>query len=1035
MRSINGGDRQQTATSTRSAKLRAKSQPNLHLSVLFTGRYPRSQTGRGGSSGKNLQAIEVWLKNDVLEPRFELIPLYLKSFYTEDGNNNLDPKQQKKQERFTKILGDLVKRQPENILAKRIAVQVVRAAEPVEPFLEQQQQELAEKLAQAQQELVALSEINFKEVSKKAIVEANQTKDKFFKAIKLDMAQSKAAFVDVYSKKSVVYQIQDFVDSLNPVVLNKNGQKIIQLNDDSADSDDINPSLIGFCTDSLEKWAIEEWYKVSHVYCNGGLHGLLDRLNEKTNVIPEVLSQSPFSPPDDLNVQDNFLLSFAGTNCETSHKQKSLGAYIMNQLRSQMMQIMMMLTLVLGFVGIKSSKNQMTQGLSNYFKQYPWLFGIFIFGIIFLLVSAYNRENDLKLDEAGVKLKKDLSSYYQSFAKNLLDKVIQDLNLNLELEENKITNGLEIVSDIYSDRLVEIEGYTLSKELILGKTWSEGKVIELLIDCLNILDFIHGKSVIHRDVKPDNLIRRSWDHKLVLVDFGTVKEVIAEQTQLVPATVAVGTRGYMPTEQARGKPRTTSDIYALGIIAIQALTGVHPVELIEDEDGEIIWREQAQCTPQLADIIAKMTRYHFKERYQSAQEIITALASLGNKPEAIRQTQAVQYTPTVQLSASQIANLSKKPQGTSINSSSLNSARSVIDTPENLTNFHSELPELLTNNEQQPQLETQSNSLETESNSMSKAQKSRKTLTTLGVALILGAIASGGMYLLKQRTTQSDQNNIEKQVNHFSEMLEKQEYQACYDEAVAMNAQAADVANSASMPKEQLQEFEAQCGLAQAQAEAEDIKYGAALAIAKTLPKNTSIDAEIQQQVDFWSGQLLEQATKLYEQDGNIEQALETVKQIPQDSTVRSRVIDLKDSWKAEFETNEAIMTTAEKALSEEKWVYAKQQAIKVKDSSPTMYWQEKAKAIISQAEEGIAETVSTEAEKPKAIAPSSQIKEVPIPEIIKVNKPVITEPKPTIRVNQDSSESLRDLDDNSESLPSAPSNSSPPNDVPLRDL
>ncbi|NJR46255.1 MAG: FHA domain-containing protein [Hyellaceae cyanobacterium CSU_1_1] len=406
---------------------------------------------------KNLQEIEVWLKNDVLEPRFELIPLYLKSFYTEDGNNNLDPKQQKKQERFTKILGDLVKRQPENILAKRIAVQVVRAAEPVEPFLEQQQQELAEKLAQAQQELVALSEINLKEVSKKAIVEANQTKDKFFKAIKLDMAQSKAAFVDVYSKKSVVYQIQDFVDSLNPVVLNKNGQKIIQLNDDSADSDDINPSLIGFCTDSLEKWAIEEWYKVSHVYCNGGLHGLLDRLNEKTNVIPEVLSQSPFSPPDDLNVQDNFLLSFAGTNCETSHKQKSLGAYIMNHLRSQMMQIMMMLTLVLGFVGIKSSKNQMTQGLSNYFKQYPWLFGIFIFGIIFLLVSAYNRENDLKLDEAGVKLKKDLSSYYQSFAKNLLDKVIQDLNLNLELEENKITNGLEIVSDIYSDRLVEVE--------------------------------------------------------------------------------------------------------------------------------------------------------------------------------------------------------------------------------------------------------------------------------------------------------------------------------------------------------------------------------------------------------------------------------------------------------------------------------------------------------------------------------------------------------------------------------------------------
>ena len=164
-----------------------------------------------------------------------------------------------------------------------------------------------------------------------------------------------------------------------------------------------------------------------------------------------------------------------------------------------------------------------------------------------------------------------------------------------------------------------IEGHTLSNELVTGETWSEAKVRELLQDCLETLDFIHGKSVIHRDVKPDNLIRRQSDNKLVLVDFGTVKEVIAEQTQLVPATVAVGTRGYMPTEQARGKPRTTSDIYALGVIAIQALTGVYPTQLLEDDNGEIVWRDKAQCSPQLQEIVAKMTRYHFKERYQSTK--------------------------------------------------------------------------------------------------------------------------------------------------------------------------------------------------------------------------------------------------------------------------------------------------------------------------------------------------------------------------------------------------------------------------------
>jgi serine/threonine protein kinase, bacterial len=589
-----------------------------------------------------------------------------------------------------------------------------------------------------------------------------------------------------------------------------------------------------------------------------------------------------------------------------------------------------------------------------------------------------------------------------------------------------------------------IEGHTLSKELVTGETWPEAKVVELLQDCLETLDFIHGKGVIHRDVKPDNLIRRQSDNKLVLVDFGTVKAVIAEQTQLVPPTVAVGTRGYMPTEQARGKPRTTSDIYALGVIAIQALSGVHPTQLLEDDNGEIVWRDKAQCSFQLQEIVAKMTRYHFKERYQSAKEAIAALNSWSAKPQPAPSAPSMEYTPTVQLSDTQLAEMSKRREATAMEAST-SASPSAMATPQNLTNFSAEPLEGITENALAHQSEIQSNLATNESNSMPNAQKSGKTLATLGIALVVGAIASGGMYLLNQQTNKTAQKSIEEQVNQFNEMLDKQEYQACYDKAVSLNNQADDAQPANLMPIEQQQEFEARCGLAKAQIEAEDLKYGAALEIAKTLPKNTEIGADLQQQVDTWSEQLLAQAAKVYEQQGNLEKAIETVKQIPQDSSVRSKVIDAKDAWIAESKTNEAIMTTAEKALSEEKWLYAKQQAIKVKDSSPTMYWQEKAKAIISQAEEGIAETDSTNVatpprtEKSKAIAPTPEIKEVPIPEITKVNKPVVPsvtpKPEPTIRVNQDSSESLRDLDDNSESFPSAPSNSSPPNNAPLRDL
>lgn len=180
-----------------------------------------------------------------------------------------------------------------------------------------------------------------------------------------------------------------------------------------------------------------------------------------------------------------------------------------------------------------------------------------------------------------------------------------------------------------------IEGQTLEEELATGEVWSEDRVIELLEDGLSILEFIHSKGIIHRDIKPNNLIRRHSDRKLVLVDFGTVKKVLQEQTS-EGLTVVVGTKGYMSAEQAMGKPLPISDLYALGTIAIQALTQVQPLDL-EEENGELVWQHLAKVDPRLAKIITQMTRYHFKDRYQSARSALQDLKSLCDaiKPQAI----------------------------------------------------------------------------------------------------------------------------------------------------------------------------------------------------------------------------------------------------------------------------------------------------------------------------------------------------------------------------------------------------------------
>jgi serine/threonine protein kinase len=180
-----------------------------------------------------------------------------------------------------------------------------------------------------------------------------------------------------------------------------------------------------------------------------------------------------------------------------------------------------------------------------------------------------------------------------------------------------------------------IAGHPLSKELTLGNRLSDAIVIQILVEVLSILEFVHSNGVIHRDIKPDNLIRRSSDNKLVLLDFGAVKQVkmhsLITQEAFQNETVAIGTPGYMPSEQGQGRPRPSSDIYALGIIGIQALTGLNPNQLPEDpQTGEVVWRQYTQSGEQLTQFLSKMVRHYFKYRYQTASDALSALATFTN---------------------------------------------------------------------------------------------------------------------------------------------------------------------------------------------------------------------------------------------------------------------------------------------------------------------------------------------------------------------------------------------------------------------
>ncbi len=187
-----------------------------------------------------------------------------------------------------------------------------------------------------------------------------------------------------------------------------------------------------------------------------------------------------------------------------------------------------------------------------------------------------------------------------------------------------------------------IEGHSLSAELPLGCRWTESQVIQLLQEVLGILEFIHSHVLIYRDLKPSNLIRRQQDGRLVLIDFGSVQQAWTQVVKFqgktrtnvaigIASALGIGTPGYMPTEQEQGRPRFNSDIYALGMIGIRALTGLKPTQLPKDPNtGEFVWQHQAQVSAALACVLNKMVRYDFKDRYESATEVLQALLPLAN---------------------------------------------------------------------------------------------------------------------------------------------------------------------------------------------------------------------------------------------------------------------------------------------------------------------------------------------------------------------------------------------------------------------
>ncbi len=203
----------------------------------------------------------------------------------------------------------------------------------------------------------------------------------------------------------------------------------------------------------------------------------------------------------------------------------------------------------------------------------------------------------------------DILAKLSLYSNNLIPKLIDKFDR---------LDGLYIVEEF-------IAGKPLATELTAGKQLTPLAAIELLMEILTPLNYCHREQLIHRHLQPDNIIRRDRTQQLVPIDFD-IANLHALNT---PDKFYRGTPGYAPEEQQYGEPVAASDIYAVGKIAIQALTGIHPTELRRNpQTMEWEWRQYCHVTDDLAAVLNRMVELLAPRRYQNASEALAAVQTL-----------------------------------------------------------------------------------------------------------------------------------------------------------------------------------------------------------------------------------------------------------------------------------------------------------------------------------------------------------------------------------------------------------------------
>jgi hypothetical protein len=386
------------------------------------------------------------LKNRYQDISFELTSLLLNPFIPSSGATVLTPHAQPEFEQFWAKLESIAKESAEATLVEWGNNKLNTIVNQIEDHLIQKSFTFQEKLKNDEDKFKELSQGNLKKQVEKICKKVDGERDSFFRQVKTELSQSKVNLLDEFRQSSISYTIQKFTKQLQPHVSDQGTNRYVRLmvrdqTTGNSMSNDVHAAAIELCHTELTNWATSEWTRIQSEYIGGGFNSFVKKSYNYLNFIPELeLSEDGFSSSQTLSIQSILNVSSVEPTVESRYKQVDFWGYMFKNLRGQVISIAGLLTMVGGGIvtgGILVPILLPVAGAA------VWL--------------SYKQDKEAKIEEATERLRKETTSYYQSYIKGLVDRLVQKITGLLESEERYFREILENIKETYTLHLAEID--------------------------------------------------------------------------------------------------------------------------------------------------------------------------------------------------------------------------------------------------------------------------------------------------------------------------------------------------------------------------------------------------------------------------------------------------------------------------------------------------------------------------------------------------------------------------------------------------